>query len=237
MLCYDSRERYKIMENLILVVVDNESDAFEMFHQLKQDCYTQNDYTILQAAVFHKLNNEILYKDGFNNQSRGLSFLSGGLIGALVGSILGPFGIVLGSSIGIMSTSFSKAFETVTSLQSFQAFNNDIENDEYGIMIHLREIKQEDFDTFVHTLQVKSVKRYSIKEAYQDVALADQYNSKLKEQTIESVLKQKVDTLEVHSDKLKHEAIKKAHEMEASAQTSFEHLEQSIHDTIHKDKK
>ena len=90
------------MENIILVSFAVESEAYQAFSELKANTYN-NSYVISQAALAKNDGGRIEPLDWFN--VRGVSnddAIMGGMLGALLGVVGGPFGMLLMGSYGAL---------------------------------------------------------------------------------------------------------------------------------------
>lgn len=90
------------MENVIAVIFDVESEAYQALSELKKDS-VNSYYTILQIGLAKKKSGSILPIEGFDSGvNTADDTAKGGLIGALVGILGGPFGVLLGGGIGTL---------------------------------------------------------------------------------------------------------------------------------------
>ena len=108
------------MENLVLASFKEEDKAYQALTKMKSHFVTE-DYTILQAAIIQRENRQVLYKDGFDSeQILSTDWLKTGMIGALIGVLAGPLGILLGGGLGSYigeRTTFSRIKENETMLE------------------------------------------------------------------------------------------------------------------------
>ena len=88
------------MENLIVSIFKTESEAYQVFTELKK--FKQTEKTkVAQIAVIKNEGGHITDKDRFDfENSVDDSVLKGGLIGAFVGLLAGPLGVLFGYGIG-----------------------------------------------------------------------------------------------------------------------------------------
>ncbi len=167
------------MEKLVLVVLQKNEDAFNLFYDLRQHWYVKDQYSVLQGAVFNKKNGELAYKDGFNQSNNGISYLEGGLIGALVGVLLGPFGIFLGSMVGVSIAQYSAAQKDAKAQTLFQFFKTEIKEDDYCVLLHVEEKDAIGLDTLITKYPLKVMDRRNTEEIYQEIALAKEYQDEV----------------------------------------------------------
>ena len=87
------------MDNVVLVTFEDEGDAYEEFNRLKDNEAT-TDFTILEMAVVKNVDGAIMVPDGFQDgydETDNTAF--GGVIGAVVGLLGGPVGVLIFGSL------------------------------------------------------------------------------------------------------------------------------------------
>lgn len=111
------------MEYVTMVTFPVESQAYETFSHLKRTPVTSS-YTILQMVIVKNVDGNIVPKDGFDSgQDTTDDTWMGGLLGAAVGILGGPIGILLGGSVGLLAGSLvdDSNAEDNTSLLSYSS--------------------------------------------------------------------------------------------------------------------
>lgn len=88
------------MEHIVLAIFDVESEGYQAFTELKQKP-AGTDAIVSQAVLVKKESGQIITKDAFDTgvQTQDDTML-GGFLGAFLGILGGPVGILLGGSIG-----------------------------------------------------------------------------------------------------------------------------------------
>lgn len=90
------------MENIIVVNFEVESEAYQAFSELKARDYTDN-YVISQAALAKNEGGRITPLDWFTvGAAANDDAIMGGMLGALLGVVGGPFGMLLMGSYGAL---------------------------------------------------------------------------------------------------------------------------------------
>ena len=93
------------MEYVTMVTFPVESQAYEAFSHLKNKPVTSS-YTILQMVIVKNIDGNVVPKDGFDSgQDTTDDTWMGGLLGAAVGILGGPIGILLGGGVGLLAGS------------------------------------------------------------------------------------------------------------------------------------
>ena len=93
------------MEYVTKVTFPVESQAYEAFSHLKNKPVTSS-YTILQMVIVKNIDGNVVPKDGFDSgQDTTDDTWMGGLLGAAVGILGGPIGILLGGGVGLLAGS------------------------------------------------------------------------------------------------------------------------------------
>ena len=90
------------MENIIVVTFEVESEAYQAFSELKANTYNDS-YVISQAALAKNSGGRIEALDWFNvGGVANDDAILGGVLGALIGIVGGPIGMLLGGSYGAL---------------------------------------------------------------------------------------------------------------------------------------
>ncbi|ALT80249.1 MULTISPECIES: DUF1269 domain-containing protein [Streptococcus] len=91
------------MANVLTVVFDVESEAYQVFSELKS-FKQDNDTQIAQIALVKNEDGKIAIKDSidFDDTSRDYATV-GGIIGGLLGILSGPIGVIIGYGIGSLA--------------------------------------------------------------------------------------------------------------------------------------
>lgn len=91
------------MANVLTVVFDVESEAYQAFLELKS-FKQDNDTQIAQIALVKNEDGKITIKDSidFDDASRDYATV-GGIIGGLLGILSGPIGVIIGYGIGSLA--------------------------------------------------------------------------------------------------------------------------------------
>ena len=91
------------MANVLTVVFDIESEAYQAFSELKS-FKQDNDTQIAQIALVKNEDGKITIKDSidFDDASRDYATV-GGIIGGLLGILSGPIGVIIGYGIGSLA--------------------------------------------------------------------------------------------------------------------------------------
>lgn len=111
------------MEYVTMVTFPVESQAYEAFSHLKNKPVTSS-YTILQMVIVKNVDGNVVPKDGFDSgQDTTDDTWMGGLLGAAVGILGGPIGILLGGGVGLLAGSLvdDSNAEDNTSLLSYSS--------------------------------------------------------------------------------------------------------------------
>lgn len=88
-------------ESIIVVSFNVESEAYQALSEIKANPVLQGAYQAVQGVIVKKEDGQIAYKDEFDTGSESYDdTVKGGLIGALIGIVGGPVGILVGGGIG-----------------------------------------------------------------------------------------------------------------------------------------
>lgn len=91
-----------MVENIITVTFEVESEAYKAINDLKRD-FANDDYVISHVSLVKNENGHIAPYDNFDSGVETADdAYKGGLVGALVGILGGPIGVILGGSWGTL---------------------------------------------------------------------------------------------------------------------------------------
>jgi len=91
------------MENLVISVFNTESEAYQSFADLKAFRQTQTT-KVAQIALVKNENGHIVEKERYDfEDSTTDATLKGGLLGAVIGLLGGPIGVLFGYGIGSLN--------------------------------------------------------------------------------------------------------------------------------------
>lgn len=136
------------MENVIGVLFEVPSEAFQAFTELKS--FPQNDDTrIAQAVLLKKDNGNFTVEDAFDPLAKTADdMLAGTLIGSVVGIIGGPLGVLLGAGIGAWVGSTGGTGEALAQESLIEAVASRMENGDVAIVLLVQEKSEAPLDTF-----------------------------------------------------------------------------------------
>ena len=91
------------MENIIVAVFPVESQAYQAFSKIKEETGQLSGYLVSQMAIVEKTGNHVRMLDSFDTgMETANDTISGGLIGAVIGILGGPLGVLLGGGLGTL---------------------------------------------------------------------------------------------------------------------------------------
>ena len=103
------------MENVVTVIFDVESEAYQAFTELRQVPFGK-DYVVAEAALIKHEGNEVVIADLFDAAAITTDDTAAGMmIGSIVGILGGPLGVLLGAGAGAYT---GLAFDTADAVDS-----------------------------------------------------------------------------------------------------------------------
>lgn len=178
------------MENVVSVSFNDDAKAYEAFSDLKNSV---SSFTILSARIIEKVGNTYVQKDGFDADAYGTNFAEGGLIGALIGIIGGPLGILLGGSIGMLIGSAGDASDANQNDDIMMEITKDSKNGLVLVMI-TQESNSQDLDEFLQKYECKSLVREEVTEVHRKILAAEKVQKQLQKDAHEELIAQKKKT-------------------------------------------
>lgn len=135
-----------MFESVITTVFEVESEAYQALSEVKQHALGEG-LTVSQAMLVKKENGAIVPKDGFDtgietqNDSR-----TGGLIGALVGIIGGPLGLLIGWSGGSIIGGVKDALDASKNVSVIDYVAQNIEEGRSAVIALVQESREGAYD-------------------------------------------------------------------------------------------
>lgn len=134
------------MENVVAILFDVESEAYQAFSELKRDA-VNGSYIISHMGLVRKQNNHPALLDTFDSgKDTTDDTAKGGLIGSLVGILGGPFGVILGGSLGALVGSVTDANDAKKNVSMLEQVGAKIYDGQTMIMALVQETYEEDLD-------------------------------------------------------------------------------------------
>ena len=157
------------MKKIALITYKNNSDAYEALSKLK----TLSNGTTLeikQAAIVEKSmdQNNFSIKDGLDFES-GNRIATGGLIGAIVGILGGPLGVLCGWVVGDIAGMGTNYVKTKRNNTIFDKVSQRLEPGEQGLLVYMDETNEELVDIMLVDNLGGEIHRYSYQEVKEDI--------------------------------------------------------------------
>lgn len=128
------------MENIVAVIFDVESEAYQAFTELKQAPFA-DDYAVTEAALVKVENGQVSMLDGLDNTgaTSGQSATEGMLIGSLIGILGGPIGVLLGAGYGALVGGTVDAADVADSASILEVISGKLYEGEVAIVALVKE--------------------------------------------------------------------------------------------------
>ena len=149
------------MKNVIVSIFSEESKTYEAMSSLKSKAGTTD---VECASIIKNSNGHITLRDGFGDDSDD-NWATGGLLGALIGLLGGPIGMLLGGSLGMLiggSVDISDADSTDSVIRQVIA---KLSNYKLALVIIADEVNPGELDEFLKSYGANEI----IRESYIDV--------------------------------------------------------------------
>ncbi|HWK79205.1 MAG TPA: DUF1269 domain-containing protein [Thermomicrobiales bacterium] len=138
-------------ENVAFITFDEESKTFQMLAQLKQ-LSMAGDLRVRNAVVVsHNPDGTLKIEDGTSTDF-GMGSSTGGLIGAVVGILGGPLGVLLGWGTGALVGGVLDSRDAVTRMRVINRIGELIPQDKNGLIAEVREESPDALDAAVKSL-------------------------------------------------------------------------------------
>ena len=204
------------MESVISMVFAVESEAYQALNDLRRSPVTDK-YVVSQASVVKSVGGKVVAQEGFDTgmETRDDTAM-GGLIGALVGIVGGPIGMLLTGSMGMLAGSIADAGDIKRNLSLMEKVTEQLVNGETAIIALAQEKEPGALDEKLSKYQV-SITR----EDAAEVAVAVKRAQEVQKQLEQDARKQ------LREDK-KEDRQKKIEERREKIKGDFENLKKKF---------
>lgn len=144
-----------MMENVVMVLFNVESEAYQAFAELKRKL-VNSVYTISQMALVKKQNGRIVPCESIDSGADTMDDTAiGGLVGGLAGILGGPIGMLLGGSIGLLVGSIKDADDADKNLSMFECISEKMLDEQVGLIALIQETEESCFDSNITKFQAE----------------------------------------------------------------------------------
>ena len=204
------------MEYVTMVTFPVESQAYEAFSHLKNKPVTSS-YTILQMVIVKNVDGNVVPKDGFDSgQDTTDDTWMGGLLGAAVGILGGPIGILLGGGVGLLAGSLVDESDAADNTSLLAYSSRSLLPGQTALIALVQEDDSADFDMQFEGMDC-AVMHWDAAEIADEVDQADQIQREL--------AKEARDKLRAQRKADRHEAVEKKR---AEIKQKFEDFKKSL---------
>lgn len=182
------------MENVLLVLFDVGSEAYQAFSELKS--FKQNEKTqIAQIALVKNESGNVVIKDSIDFDDATHDYATiGGIVGGLLGIISGPIGVILGYGIGTLAGAASGSFTDSTDNTLIEDVAKKLLDGEVGVLALVHE-DDENVLNHVFAPFKTNIMRWNAISVGQEVELAGQVQDELYDKVQEDLSARRLEHL------------------------------------------
>ncbi|MGG5330654.1 hypothetical protein [Enterococcus sp. AZ163] len=163
------------MKKIALITFEDNASNYEALSRLKR-ISNGNTLDIKQAAIIEKNGKGTAFsiKDSLDFES-GNRVATGGLIGAIIGILGGPLGVLCGWVIGDLAgvgTNYVKAKKTTT---IFDRVSENLMPNSSGLIVYMNEDDEELLDVLIANVLHGQIERFNYQEVKEDVDVANKH--------------------------------------------------------------
>ncbi|MGG5315412.1 hypothetical protein [Enterococcus sp. AZ072] len=163
------------MKKIALITFEDNASNYEALSRLKR-ISNGNTLDIKQAAIIEKNGKGTAFsiKDSLDFES-GNRVATGGLIGAIIGILGGPLGVLCGWVIGDLAgvgTNYVKAKKTTT---IFDRVSENLMPNTSGLIVYMDEDDEELLDVLIANVLHGQIERFNYQEVKEDVDVANKH--------------------------------------------------------------
>lgn len=175
------------MENVVSVSFNNDDKAYQALSDIKNSV---SSFSVLSARLIEKVGNTYVQKDGFDADAYGENFAEGGLIGALIGILGGPLGMLLGGGIGMLIGSAGDVSDETKKEDTIMQVAKESQNGLVLVMI-TQENDSDDLNSFLQKYEVKLIVREEFSEVHRKILAAEKAQKQLEKEAHDALVSQK----------------------------------------------
>ena len=167
------------MKNVIVSIFGEESKTYQALSSLKSKTGTTE---VDCASIIKNINGHITYQDGFGNNIDD-HWATGGLIGALIGLLGGPIGMLLGGSLGILIGGAVDASDVDSDNSVIRQVIAELDNYKLALVIIADEVKDKELDDFLISYGANNIFRESYTNVKAEVIEAEEIQKDMAKET------------------------------------------------------
>lgn len=176
------------MENVVIAFFNEESASYQALSELKNFAGTT---TVLEAGVIRNNNGAVEVKDGWSNGSNTTNWMTGGLIGALIGLLAGPLGMLMGGSLGLLVGSTMDSDTAVDDSNVIGKVASDLQDQHLALLIVAEELNDKELDNFLGQYGVLQIFRRDVPTVQAEIYQAQEAEKELRKQAKEKMRAEK----------------------------------------------
>lgn len=182
------------MANVLTVVFDIESEAYQAFSELKS-FKQDNDTQIVQIALVKNEDGKITIKDSidFDDASRDYATV-GGIIGGLLGILSGPIGVIIGYGIGSLAGAASGSMTDASDNSLIEEVTTKLLDGEVAVIALVHE-EDESILNHVFAPYKTNIMRWDALALAREVELAGQVQDELYDKVQEALNERRLNHL------------------------------------------
>lgn len=178
------------MENVVMVLFDVESEAYQSLAELKRDAINPS-YTISQIGLVKKQSGRILPCEGFDSGAETRDdAIKGGLIGGVVGILGGPLGILFSGSIGALIGNMKDVIDADKNISMLECVSEKIQENQVALIALLQETDESIFDRRVSKFRTE-ILRWDAAVIADEVEEAEKLEKEMQKQAKDRMRNQK----------------------------------------------
>ena len=203
-----------MLENVIAVVFDVESEAYQAITELKNAAVTP-DYVVSQAALVKREFGAVSVRDSFDIgvETRDDTY-AGGLIGMLTGVLGGPIGMLLGGSVGSLIGSAIDAGDAAKNISVTECVAQNIGEGQTALLLMAQENVERSIEFKLSKFAV-TVTRYDAAEVQAELEEAAKLQKELEKETQKRLRQEKSDERKAKIQELSDDMKRRFDELKA----------------------
>ena len=203
-----------MLENVIAVVFDVESEAYQAITELKKVTVTSS-FVVSQAALVKRQYGILTVNDSFDIgvETRDDTY-KGGLIGMLTGILGGPIGMLLGGSFGTLIGSAIDAGDAVKNASIIEKVSQNIGEEQTALLLMVQEIAEGAIDREFAKFSV-AIARYDAAEVQAEIEEAAKLQKEMEKEAQKRLRQEKSDERKAKIQEFRDDTKRRFEELKA----------------------
>lgn len=175
-------------KNVLAVIYEDEKTSYEVLSELKNRSGTSE---VLQAGLVKNVRGSLVVKDGWTTDENANLWIDGGIIGALIGILGGPVGMLLGTGIGMVLGEVSDKSELDEQSGIIEQVASELKDQYLALILIAEEEDNSELDSFFANYGTEKIMRCTEGSILEEMELAKKTETELRKEAKSKMRKER----------------------------------------------